>query len=397
MKHDSDVVITGYVRTPVGGFMGGLSSMAAPELGAAVLSELFRRVEVDPGAVDEVIMGNVLQAGVGQNPARQAALAAGIPSSVAAFTVNKVCGSALKSVMLAAQAVRAGDARVVAAGGMESMSRAPFLLHGARRGFKLGHQKMVDHMVSDGLTDAYEKYHMGETAELIHDTYGVTREEADAWAAESHRRAASAWEKGLFSKECVPVKVPGRRGETVVERDEGIRPDTTTETLAKLRPVFRKDGRVTAGNASQISDGAAAVLVARRDAAREMGLKPLFRIAAYATAGLDPKWVMAAPREAVPMVLKKAGWEKESVETYELNEAFAVQSAYLLKALDLPAEKVNMHGGAVAIGHPIGASGARCLVTLLGVMAARGLRRGVVSLCLGGGNAVAMAVESEAD
>ncbi len=390
-----DVFLVGAVRTPIGTFMGGLSPLEAPKMGSTVIQEALKRAGVAPEGVDEVIMGNVLQAGVGQNPARQAALGAGLPPSISPFTVNKVCGSGLKSVMLAAQAIKAGDGDIIVAGGMESMSQAPFLLSGARKGFKLGHQKMTDHMVSDGLTDAFDGKHMGFTAELIHETYHISREASDAYSVSSHLRAAKAWKEGAFDWETTPVTVKKRHKEVVINRDEGIRDDSNIEGLARLRPVFKEDGHVTAGNASQISDGAGAVVVMSGDAVKRLGVKPLARVVSYATAGLEPKWVMATPREAVPLALSKAGWDISSVDVFELNEAFAVQSVYLLEALKLDPEKVNVHGGAVAIGHPLGASGTRCLVTLLGAMRAKKSTRGVVSLCLGGGNGVAMALEAE--
>ena len=342
-------------------------------------------------------MGCVLQAGLGQNPARQAALKAGLPDSIAAYTVNKVCGSGLKAVMLAAQAIRAGDAELVLAGGMESMSRAPYLLFGARSGWKLGDQKAVDAMIHDGLWCACENWHMGEAAEHIAAKYGVSRVEQDRFAAQSQHRAAEAWDRGAFAAEVVPVTINrasgGRKPPDVVSHDEGLRPETTAETLAKLKPAFREGGTVTAGNASTLSDGAAALLVGSARAAERLEARPLARIVAYTTSGVAPKDIFIAPVLAVRRVLEKAEWTPGDVDLYELNEAFAAQMLACGKELRLDEEKVNVHGGAVALGHPIGASGARVLTTLLYALERHGLRRGVASLCLGGGNAVAMAVE----
>jgi acetyl-CoA C-acetyltransferase len=390
----SDVVILSGARTGVAKFMGGLAGFSAPEQGAFALKEALRRGGVAEAEVEEVIMGNVLQAGVGQNPARQAALKAGLPVSVSAFTVNKVCGSGLKSVMLAAQAIKAGDAGVVAAGGMESMTNAPYLLRQARMGLRLGSGEVTDSMVADGLTDAYDGQHMGMTAELVASEHGVSREAMDAYAVQSHHKAAEAWKAGRFDAETFEVPVPQRKGDPVPFRsDEGIRGDASMEGMAKLRPAFKKDGVVTAANASQISDGGAAVVVAPMAFAEKKGVEPLARVVAYATAGLEPRWVMMTPEPAVRAAAAKAGWDLKDVDLFELNEAFAAQSVALLKVLGLPGEKVNVNGGAVAIGHPIGASGARCLLTLLYAMKDRGARRGIVSLCLGGGNGVAMALE----
>ena len=390
-----ELVILSGARTGIAKFMGTLSSFSAPALGAAAVREAMVRGRVSPQEVDEVIMGNVLQAGVGQNPARQAALGAELPVSVAAFTVNKVCGSGLKSVMLAAQAIKAGDASLVVAGGMESMTNAPYLLRQARSGLRLGHGEVTDSMVADGLTDAYDHQHMGMTGELVASEHGISREAMDAYSVESHRKAAAAWSNGKFEGETFALSIPQRKGDPLSFRaDEGIRGDVTLEALAKLRPAFKKDGVVTAGNASQINDAAAAVVVTTRTIADNKGIRPLARIVSYATSGLEPKWVMMTPEPAVRDAAAKAGWDLNSVDLFELNEAFAAQSCALLKVLDLPAEKVNVHGGAVALGHPIGASGARCLLTLLYAMKDRGAKRGIVSLCLGGGNGVAMAVEA---
>lgn len=390
----ADVVILSGARTGVGRFNGSLAPFTAPQIGSAAIKEVMARGGVKPEEVEEVILGNVLQAGGGQNPARQAALHAGLPNSVAAFTVNKVCGSGLKSVMLAAQAIKAGDASLVLAGGMESMTNAPYILRNARNGYRLGHGKIEDVMVADGLTDAYDGEHMGMTAELVAREKNVTRQEMDAYSVESHRRASEAWKAGRFDAETFAFPIPQKKGDPILFRsDEGVRPEVTIEGLAKLKPAFTKDGVVTAGNASQISDGAGAVVVTTLDVAKKKGVEPLARIVSYATSGLEPKWVMMTPAPAVRMAAEKAGWELKSVDLFELNEAFAAQSCALLKELSLPAEKVNVNGGAVAIGHPIGGSGARCLMTLLFALKNRGLKRGIVSLCLGGGNGVAMAVE----
>jgi acetyl-CoA C-acetyltransferase len=385
-------LIVSAARTPVGKFLGALAELPAPKLGAAAVAEAVRRANVKPELVEEVILGTVVQAGQGQAPARQAALFAGLPDTVPAVTVNKVCGSGLKAVMLAAQAIKAGDADVVVAGGMESMSRAPYLLPGARTGFKYGDQTAVDSLVRDGLWCPFENHAMGDSAEYTAATCGVTRAEQDRFAAQSHRRAAAAWERGDFVAEVVPVTVPGRTP-VVVSRDEGIRADTTAEGLAKLKPAFQKDGTVTAGNASQLSDGAAALVVASPAAAERMGTAPLARIVAYATSGVAPKDIFVAPVSAVRMVLDKAKLSVADIDLFELNEAFAAQMLACGGQLGLDEAKVNVNGGAVALGHPIGASGARVLTTLVYALRARGGRYGLVSLCLGGGNAVAMVVE----
>lgn len=380
-------------RTPIGKFLGGLSDLPAPKLGGLVLAEALRRAGVQPNQIDEVIMGNVIQAGLGQNPARQAALAAGLPDTIAALTVNKVCGSGLKAVMLAAQAIRAGDADVILAGGMESMSRAPYLLPGARGGWKFGDQKAVDAMMHDGLWCAFENCHMGNSAEHIAVKCQVSRAEQDRFSAQSQARAAAAWEKGLFNAEVVPVTVGTGSRAKVISRDESLRPETTVETLAKLKPAFDDKGTVTAGNASTLSDGAAALLVASGPAATRFGVKPLARIVAYATSGVAPKDIFIAPVLAVRQVLEKAKLQLKDIDLFELNEAFAAQMLACGNELKLDEAKVNVNGGAIALGHPIGASGARVLVTLLSAMEQRGAKRGLVSLCLGGGNAVAMVVE----
>ena len=389
----SDAFILSAARTPIGKYLGALSEVPAPQLGAVALAEAMRRAGAKPDQVDEVIMGCVVMAGMGQSPARQAALKAGLPDSIAAYTVNKACGSGLKTVMLAAQAIRAGDAELVLAGGMESMSRAPFLLFGARTGWKIGEHKAEDALIHDGLWCACENWHMGEAAEHIAAKCGVSRAEQDRFAVQSQRRAAEAWERGTFAKEIVPVTVGSGAKAKVVSRDEGIRPDTTTETLAKLKPAFREGGTVTAGNASTLNDGAAALLVGSARAAERLGAKPMARVVAYATSGVAPKDVFIAPVLAVRQVLEKAKWKMVDVDLIELNEAFAAQMLACGKDLDLDESKVNVNGGAIALGHPIGASGARVLTTLLYAMEERGLKRGLASLCLGGGNAVAMAVE----
>jgi acetyl-CoA C-acetyltransferase len=389
----ADAFILSAARTPVGKYLGALAEVPAPQLGAAAVAEALRRARVPPERVDEVILGNVLQAGVGQNPARQAALKAGLPDTVAAFTVNKVCGSGLKAVMLAAQAIRAGDAELLVAGGMESMSQAPYLLFGARTGWRYGDQKVVDAVIHDGLWCAFECWHMGEAAEHIATKCGVSRAEQDRFAAQSHRRAAAAWEQDAFDAEVVPITVGSGPKARTVSRDEGIRPETTAEGLARLRAAFRDQGTVTAGNASQLSDGAAALVVGSARAAERLGTKRLARVVAYATSGIAPKDIFLAPVLAVRRVLERAGLGLPDIDLFEWNEAFAAQMLACGGELKLDEGKVNVHGGAIALGHPIGASGARVLVTLLYALERRGLKRGLASLCLGGGNAVAMVVE----
>jgi acetyl-CoA C-acetyltransferase len=393
----AEALILSAVRTPIGKYLGGLSEVPAPELGAKMMKEALRRAGVAPATVDEVIMGNALQAGVGQNPARQAALKAGLPDSIAAYTVNKVCGSGLKAVMLAAQAIKAGDAQVIVAGGMESMSRAPYLLFGARTGWKYGDQKVADAMIHDGLWCPFENWHMGEAAEHIATKCGVSRADQDRFAARSHQRAAAAWERGAFNAETMSISVAGRDGKrsasSTLTRDEGIRSDSTAEALAKLKPAFRPEGTVTAGNASMLSDGAAALVVASARAAEKINVKPLAKIIAYATSGVAPKDIFIAPVPAVRMALEKAGLAIKDIDLFEINEAFAAQMLACTRELKMDEERVNVHGGAIALGHPIGASGARVLTTLLYALQQRGGQRGVASLCLGGGNAVAMVVE----
>lgn len=389
----SDALILSAVRTPIGKYLGALADVPAPQLGAVAVAEALKRAKAPVERIDEVIMGNVLQAGVGQNPARQAALKAGLPDTIAAFTVNKVCGSGLKAVMLAAQAIRAGDAELIVAGGIESMSRAPYLLFGARSGWRYGDQKAVDAMIHDGLWCPFENWHMGEAAEHIAAKCAVSRPDQDRFAAQSHQRAVAAWEKGAFQAEVVPVTVgSGAKAKTIV-RDEGMRPDSTVEVLAKLKPSFREGGTVTAGNASMLSDGAAAVVVASPRAAEKLGTKPLARVVAYSTSGVAPKDIFIAPVYAVRQVLDRAGLALKDIDLFELNEAFAAQMLACGKELKLDENRVNVNGGAIALGHPIGASGTRVLVTLLHALEQRGLKRGLASLCLGGGNAVAMVVE----
>jgi acetyl-CoA C-acetyltransferase len=389
----SEAFLLSAARTPIGKYLGGLADVPAPHLGAVAVAEALRRGKVPADRVDEVILGNVIQAGLGQNPARQAALKAGLPDTIAAVTVNKVCGSGLKAVMLAAQAVRAGDADVIVAGGMESMSRAPFLLFGARAGWKYGDQKAVDAMIHDGLWCAFEDWHMGEAAEHIAAKCGVSRADQDRFAAQSQQRAALAWERGAFQAEVVPVTVGSGPKAKTVSRDESIRLETTAEGLAKLKPAFREGGTVTAGNASTLSDGAAALVVASARGAERLDTEPLARIVAYSTSGVAPKDIFIAPVAAVRQVLQRAGLKLSDIDLFELNEAFAAQMLACGKELGLDESKVNVNGGAIALGHPIGASGARVLVTLLYALEQRGLRRGLAALCLGGGNAVAMIVE----
>jgi acetyl-CoA C-acetyltransferase len=386
-------LILSAARTPIGKYLGSLSELSAPQLGALAVAEALRRAQTPAHQVDEVIMGHVLQAGVGQNPARQAALKAGIPDTIAACAVNKVCGSGLKAAMLAAQAIKAGDADLVVAGGMESMSRAPHLLFGARVGWKYGDQKAVDAMIHDGLWCAFENWHMGEAAEHIATKCGISRADQDRFSAQSHQRAAAAWERGAFAAEVLPVSVGSGAKAKAIARDEGMRPETTVEGLAKLKPAFREGGCVTAGNASTLSDGAAAVVVASSQAAERLGVKPRARIVAYATSGIAPKDIFLAPVLAVRQVLERAGLGLSDIDLFELNEAFAAQMLACGKELKLSEDRVNVNGGAIALGHPIGASGARVLVTLLYALEQRGMRRGLASLCLGGGNAVAMVVE----
>jgi acetyl-CoA C-acetyltransferase len=391
-----EVVIVSAVRTPIGKFQGSLQSYTSPRLGALVVREAVRRAGVEPAQVDDCIMGCVLQAGVGQAPARQAAIFAGIPPEAGALTVNQVCGSGLRAVSLAAQAIQTGDADIVVAGGMESMSNAPYLLPQARTGYRMGNGNLVDAMINDGLWDVYNEFHMGAAAELVAEKYHISREDQDAFAAESHRRAAAATAEGRFRAQILPVEVPSaKRGDPprAFDKDEAIRAETTVEVLAKLKPAFKPGGTVTAGNAPGISDGAAALVLTGADRARELGLKPMVVVRAQANAGRAPEWFSLAPIDAVRKVIAKAGWSLDSVDLFELNEAFSVQALSVIRELGLDQAKVNVNGGAVAIGHPIGASGAAVLVKLIYAMTDRGAKRGIASLCLGGGGAVALAVE----
>ncbi len=388
-------VIVSACRTPIGKFQGALAGLTAPQLGAVVAREALQRAGVPAEKVDEVLFGCVLQAGLGQNPARQVLRGAGIPDAVGAVTINKVCGSGLKSVMLAAQAIKAGDIRVALAGGTESMSNTPYYLPQARTGHRLGHAEVIDGIVRDGLWDVYSDFHMGNTAELVAKKYDIGRAAQDAYAVESHRRAVAAQAAGKFDAEITAVEIKGRKGDvTRVARDEGPRADTTADALAKLRPAFQKDGgTVTPGNASTINDGAAALVVVDEDVAKSEGWKPLARITGYATGGVAPEWVMMAPEVAVQKLCAMQRCRPQDFDLVELNEAFAVQCVALLRTLELDPQKVNVHGGAVALGHPIGASGARVLVTLLHALRDRKLSRGLAGLCLGGGNAVVLSVE----
>ena len=389
-----EAVIVGAVRTPTGKFLGGLKSFSAPALGALVVREVVRRAGIDAASVDECIMGNVVGAGLGQAPARQAAIHGGLSNGVGALTINKVCGSGLKAVMLAAQGIALGDIDVAVAGGMESMSNCPYLLKGAREGLRMGDGTMVDSMILDGLWDSFHNIHMGLTGEHVAETYKVTRDEQDKYAADSHRKAAEATRQGWFKDEMLPVAIPQKKGDPiVVGQDESIREDTTAESLGRLKPAFKKDGTVTAGNAPGVNDGAAALVVMAADVAAGQGLKPLARIVGYATSGLEPKLVMMTPVEAVKKLLKKTGWTIETADLFELNEAFAVQAVAVTRELGIDPARVNVQGGAVALGHPIGASGARVLTTLLYALRRRGEKRGIATLCLGGGNGVAMAIE----
>ena len=396
MAASDDVVIISACRTPVGKFQGSLSDLSAPQLGAIVVREAVQRAKLDPKQVDECIMGNVVSAGLGQNPARQAAIFGGLSPEVGAMTVNKVCGSGLKAVGLAAQALKTGDSSIVVAGGMESMTNAPYLLPQARKGYRLGNAQIIDSMVHDGLWDIYNNYHMGITGENVAEKYGITREEQDEFALNSHRKAVAATKECRLKAQIVPVELPARKkGEApiIFDKDESPREDTTIEILRSLKPAFKKDGTVTAGNAPGVNDGAAAVVVTSAKRAQELGAPPMVRIVAQATSGIDPKWVMMAPVSAVRKIWEKTGWKNEDVDLYELNEAFSAQALAVMRELGLDPNRVNVNGGAVAIGHPIGASGARVLVTLIYEMIRRNVHRGVATLCLGGGNAVAMAVE----
>jgi acetyl-CoA C-acetyltransferase len=389
-----EAVIVSAVRTPTGKFLGGLKDFSATQLGALVVAEAVRRAAIDPGIVEECIMGNVVSAGLGQAPARQAALRGGLSNDVAALTINKVCGSGLKAVMLGAQAIGVGDTEVMVAGGMESMSNCPYLLERAREGLRMGHGQVIDSMISDGLWCSFEQCHMGHAGEVVASEYHIDRECQDRYAVESHRRAATATAEGRFGAEILPVEVPQKKGPPlVIDRDESVRPETSMETLGALKAAFKKDGTVTAGNAPPVNDGAAALVVMSAERAARLNVKPMARIVGQATSGLAPRYVLMTPVEAVRRLVKKIGWRLEDVDLVELNEAFAVQAVAVLRDLGLDASKVNVNGGAVALGHPIGASGARVLTTLLHALEARRLRRGIATLCLGGGNGVALAVE----
>jgi acetyl-CoA C-acetyltransferase len=389
-----NAVIVSAARTPTGRLLGALKPLSATELGALVVAEAVRRAGIDPAAVDECIMGNVLSAGLGQAPARQAALRGGLADHVAALTVNKVCGSGLKAVMLAAQGIATGDIEIAVAGGMESMSNAPYLLPRVREGLKLGHGALIDAMIHDGLWCSFEECHMGTTGEVVAEQYGVSRAEQDEYAWRSHQKAGEATARGWFADEILPVRITPKRGDPIlVDRDEPIRADTDVAQLGTLPPAFKAGGTVTAGNAPGVNDGAAALVVMSEARARSLGVQPLARIVAQATSGLPPKFVLMTPVEAARRVVGKAGWTLDAVDLFEINEAFAAQMVAVIRELRIPDEKVNIHGGAVALGHAIGSSGARILTTLLYALARRGLRRGVAALCLGGGNGVAVAVE----
>ena len=390
-----DAVIIAGARTPVGKFMGALKDFSAIDLGVIAARAAIERAGIDPGEVNEVIMGNVVQAGNGQNPARQVALRAGIPNAVGALTINKVCGSGLKAVMLAANGIKVGEIELAVAGGMESMTNAPYLLKKARQGYRMGNGEMIDSMIHDGLWCAFDNWHMGNTGEVVAERYNVTREQQDEYALNSHRKATAAMKEGRFDREIVPVEIPQKKGAALLIReDEGPREDTSLEALAQLKPAFKREGgTVTAGNAPGVNDGAAALVVASEEAARRLGRKPMARIVAQGTSGVEPKLVMMAPVTAIQMTLERAGWDLADVDLIELNEAFSVQAVAITRELGIDPAKLNVNGGAVALGHPIGASGARVLVTLLHEMQRRDVRRGLAALCLGGGNAVAMAVE----
>ena len=394
MSELNEAVIISAARTPVGKFLGSLKGFSAPELGAIAVRESVKRAGIKPEEVDEVIIGCVIQAGLGQNPARQAALRGGLSPSVAAVTVNKVCGSGLKAVMMAAQAIKLGDSEMVVAGGMESMSNAPYLLPKAREGYRLGNGELVDSMINDGLWCAFENYHMGCTGEVVADEYSIGRSEQDEFATGSHRKAAAAIKAGKFKDEIVAVEIPQKKGAPIVfDTDETVREDTSVETLGKLKPAFKKEGTVTAGNAPSVNDGASAVVVTSLRRAQELGVEPMARIVAQAVAGVEPKYVMMAPVEAVRKLFKKTGWSASEVDLIELNEAFSVAAVAVTRELGLDPERVNVNGGAVALGHAIGQSGSRLLTSILYELKRRNAHRGVVALCLGGGNAVAMAVE----
>jgi acetyl-CoA C-acetyltransferase len=394
MSEIKEAVIISAVRTPVGKFLGALKSFKATELGAIVVREAVKRAGVSPEAVDEVIMGCVIQAGLGQNPARQAALHGGLPNTVSAVTVNKVCGSGLKAIMMAAQGVQLGDTEIVVAGGMESMSNAPYLMTKAREGYRLGNGTLVDTVINDGLWCAFDDQHMGCTGEVVSERFHVSREEQDEYALNSHRKASAAIKSGKFRDEIVPIEIKQRKGPPIIfDTDEPVRGDTSLESLGKLKPAFKEGGTVTAGNAPGVNDGASAVVVTSVERAQSLGIEPMARIVGQATSGTEPKLVMMAPVEAIKKLLRKTGWSLSDVDLIELNEAFAVQAVAITRELDLDPEKLNVNGGAVALGHAIGQSGSRILTTMLYEMKRRDAHRGIAALCLGGGNAVAMAVE----
>ena len=389
-----ETVIVSAVRTPTGKFLGGLKDLKAPQLGAMVVKEAVRRAGIDPASVDECIMGNVVSAGVGQAPARQAAIHGGLANHVGALTINKVCGSGLKAVMLAQQGIATGDVDIVVAGGMEAMSNCPYLLSKVREGLRMGDGTIVDSMIHDGLWDSFNNVHMGLTGEHVSETYHVNRQQQDDYSVESHKKAAHATKEGWFKAEIFPVSIPQKKGDAlVIDKDEPIREDTTAESLSKLKPAFKKDGTVTAGNAPPVNDGASALVVMGADVAAKLNLKPIARVVAQATSGLDPKLLLMTPVEATRKVLKKAGWSIADVDLVELNEAFAVQAVAVIRELGLDPSRVNIQGGAVALGHAIGSSGSRVLTTLLYSLKRTGKRRGIATLCLGGGNGVALAVE----
>jgi acetyl-CoA C-acetyltransferase len=390
----AEAVIVSAVRVPTGRFLGTLKDFPAPALGALVVREAVARAGIDPASVDECIMGNVVSGGEGQAPARQAALKGGLSDHVGALTINKVCGSGLKAVMLAQQGILTGDIEIAVAGGMESMSSCPYVIPRVREGLRMGHGQVIDTMIHDGLWCPFENWHMGNAGETVAEVYKVCREEQDAYSVDSHRKAAAAQASGAFKDEILPVSIAQKKGDPLVfDKDESVRADTTADTLRALKPAFKKDGSVTAGNAPPVNDGAAALVVMNADRAKALGAKPIARIVAQATSGLAPKMLLMTPVEATRKVLEKAGWSLEDVDLLELNEAFAVQAVAVVRELGLDPSKVNVNGGAVALGHPIGASGARILTTLLYALRARAKRRGVASLCLGGGNGVALAVE----
>ena len=399
MPKENEAVILAAARTPIGKFQGSLSSVPATQLGAIAVKAAVERAGINPEEIEEVILGNVVQAGEGQAPARQSGIYAGVPATVSASTINKVCGSGLKAAMMASQAVRAGDADLFVAGGFESMSRAPYLVSGRSGELKFGNQALTDALLSDGLWDPFENWGMGNAAEFIGEEYEVTREAMDRWSLESHQKAVAAQEAGKFKEEIVPVQIPGRKGEvTVIDKDEGPRKDTSLEALSKLKPAFKPDGKVTPGNSSPMNDGGAAVVISSRDYAEKNNLKPLARIVGYTQAAVEPKYLFAAPAQAIPKLLNKIGWTLNDVDLIELNEAFAAQvlaDGYALADQGWDWSKVNVNGGAIALGHPLGASGARVLTTLIYALKDRGLKRGIASLCLGGGEAVAMAIEME--